>query len=135
MAIPGEPTEPSVAFREVAIDEPSEPVVVTSCVDDTVPAIFNLDGTLVNPDHAGREWSRHEVATTSTRENVTRMRVPQPRQRAPRGKPVRRRGSRRTTAPARDGPEDSDPEPAGDGDPAGVATSQTLLPLRLGATP
>jgi hypothetical protein len=53
---------------------------------------------------------------------------PRPRARALRGRPVRRRGSRRgTPAPTRAGPEAGDPEPAGFGVPVGSTSRVDAL--------
>jgi hypothetical protein len=54
-----------------------------------------------------------------------------PRARASRGRPVRRRGSRRGAAVTRAGPEAGDPEPAGSGAPVGNTSRIDALAGRL----
>jgi hypothetical protein len=114
MAMPGDLPE----YPTLALDDDRDPVVLKPYSSEEPPRFCTLDGDY--------------NVTPLPQPAPTRLRVPQPRRRASRGRPIRRRGSRRTTAPTRDGPEDGDPEPAGPGDPVGD-TSRVLRPLRMGA--
>jgi hypothetical protein len=104
------PADPA-GYTEVSFDEPSDPVVVTSLVDDRVPAMYYVDGSIANPDHAGREWQRHHETPTAP----TRIAVVQPRRRLDRR--IGCGGSPRTRRTTTSSTSRGDPALAGDDPP------------------
>ena len=94
MATTAKPADPSFAPREVAINEPSERHVVKPYISNEPVRLYTFDA----------DYNLKPCEPLAP----TRRRVPQRRRRASRGKPIRRRGSRRAARPSRAGPSGSD---------------------------